>query len=137
MLERKHGDATGHFITAKEIEAMAATRVSQVVETSPSIVIRRVGNADKFAINGKTVGGAECTATVYLDGIRLNSGGSDRRGRYSAQREVISIDDYVTPNEIAGVEVYSRGALAPVQFQPASDASALLCAIVVFWTKHS
>jgi hypothetical protein len=137
MLERQRGAGTGHFITAKEIDGMAATRASQVVEATPSILVRRTrdrfGSSNNFTIYGKGVGrSGECPATVYLDGIRLNGA-----GRVVGTRDAVSIDDYVTPNEIAGVEIYARGALAPVQFQPASDASALLCAIVVFWTKHS
>jgi len=140
MLERPRGSGSGHFITTKEIEAMAVTRTTHVVETVPSIVVRRVGG-ERYALFGKAAGGGECPATVYLDGIRLIGGGQqvfDRRGRPTGQREAgAPIDEYTTPPEIAGVEVYARGVFAPLQFQPASDADALKCAIVVVWTKHS
>lgn len=140
MLERRKGAGAGHFITAKDIEQSPSLRATQVVENVSSIFVRRVGG-DRFAIFGKTVGGVECPATVYLDGIRLTGGGQpryDARGRYTGSREPgAPIDEYVTPPEIAGVEIYARGVFAPPQFQPASDANAMRCAIVAFWTKHS
>jgi hypothetical protein len=140
MAERKRGVGAGHFITAADIEAMKAERTTQVVESVPSMIVRRVAEG-RFAIFGHQVGrGAECPATVYLDGIRLAGGGEqtvDRRGRYTGQREVgAPIDQYITPMEIAGIEVYARGTFAPPQFQPPSDANATKCAIVVVWSKH-
>jgi hypothetical protein len=138
MLDRKRGAGSGHFITAKDIEASPVTRASQVVENIPSIIVRRV-DLDRYAIFGRMVGGGECPATVYLDGVRLSGGDlmTVRRGRSTSTRDAgAPIDQYVTPPEIAGVEVYARGAFAPPQFQPPADAAALKCAIVVFWTKH-
>ena len=138
MRERQRGAGAGHFITAKEIEASIPTRATQVVENVPSIVVRRIAD-DHFGIYGKT-GSIECPAIVYLDGVRLGAlteTRTDRRGRVIIQRDAaVPIDQYVTPAEIAGVEVYARGMFAPPQFQPPGDPTAAKCAIVVFWTKH-
>lgn len=138
MRERQRGAGAGHFITAKEIEASVPTRTTQVVENVPSIVVRRIAD-DHFGIFGKT-GSVECPAIVYLDGVRLGAlteTKMDRRGRVIVQRDAAApIDQYVTPAEIAGVEVYARGMFAPPQFQPPGDPTAGKCAIVVFWTKH-
>jgi len=138
MRERQRGAGAGHFITAKEIEASIPTRATQVVENVPSIVVRRIAD-DHFGIFGKT-GSIECPAIVYLDGVRLGAlteTKTDRRGRVIMQRDAaVPIDQYVTPAEIAGVEVYARGMFAPPQFQPPGDPTAAKCAIVVFWTKH-
>jgi hypothetical protein len=138
MRERQRGAGAGHFITAKEIEASTPTRATQVVGNVPSIVVRRIAD-DHFGIFGKS-GSAECPAIVYLDGIRLGAlteTRTDRRGRVVIQRDAaVPVDQYVTPAEIAGVEVYARGMFAPPQFQPPGDPMATKCAIVVFWTKH-
>jgi hypothetical protein len=139
MRERRRGAGAGHFITAREIESNLATRTTQIVSNIPSIVVRRLAD-DHFGIFGKTGGAAECPAIVYLDGIRLGAlteTRTDRRGRVIVQRDAaVPIDQYVTPGEIAGVEVYARGMFAPPQFQPPGDPTASKCAIVVFWTKH-
>jgi len=138
MLARQRASGTGFFITAKEIESRPATRTTQVVENVPSIRIRRV-SGDKYGIFGRGVGGAECPATLWLDGIRIGGGAQpmrDRRGRLVEKAESTEIDEYVDPNELAGVEVYARGMLAPPQFLPPGDPNAPRCAVVVFWTKH-
>jgi hypothetical protein len=144
MKERQRGTGSGHFFTTKDIEAMQPTRSTQVVENTPSMVVRRTGG-DRFAIYGKLTNGGECAATVYLDGIRIGGAGDvlmgrDRRGRPVVMRgsdgEGASIDQYVTPPELAGVEVYARGLFAPIQFQP-SDPGAMKCAVVVYWTKRA
>jgi carboxypeptidase family protein len=143
MIERKRGAGTGHFFTAKDIEAMQALRVTQVVENAPSMVVRRTGG-DRFAIFGRLTSGGECAATVYLDGIRIAGVGDalmgrDRRGRPIVMRsgdgDGVSVDQFVTPTELAGVEVYARAMFAPVQLQP-NDPNAMKCAIVAYWTKH-
>lgn len=145
MIERKRGTGAGQFFTAKDIEAMQPTRPTQIVENTPSMVVRRTGG-DRFAIFGKLTNGGECAATVYLDGVRVGGAGDvlmgrDRRGRSVVIRGADSdvgaqIDQYVTPPELAGVEVYARGLFAPTQFQP-NDANARKCAVVVYWTKHA
>jgi hypothetical protein len=141
MTERKHGAGAGWFITAKDIEASSPLRSTQVVETVPSVVVRRE-SGDKFAIYGRTGIGQECPATVYLDGVII--GGitdqaiaRDRRGRAIVVKaaEGAPIDMLVEPNEIAGVEVYQRGIFAPISLQP-NDPNAMRCAIVAYWTKH-
>lgn len=138
MRERQRGAGAGHFITVREIEASIPMRTTQIVGNIPSIVVRRLAD-DHFGIFGKS-GSAECPAIVYLDGIRLGAiteTRTDRRGRVIIQRDAaVPIDQYVTPGEIAGVEVYARGMFAPPQFQPPGDPMATKCAIVVFWTKH-
>jgi hypothetical protein len=137
MLERKRAAGTGVFITADEIEAMKPTRTTQILENVSSVFVRRVGDG-RYAIFGRSPGGGDCVATVYLDGIRLAGDGAPIivRGRYTQQREPgAPIDTYVEPVEIAGAEVYPRGALAPPQFQPPTN-RANACAIVAFWTKH-
>jgi TonB-dependent receptor-like protein len=138
MAERRRAAGAGLFITAKDIESRPATRTTQVVENIPSIFVRRV-SGDKYAIFARGVGGAECPATLWLDGIRVGGGSEqmiDRRGRITYRRETGEIDALVTPPEIAGVEVYARGMIAPPQFLPPNDPDASRCAVIVFWTKH-
>jgi hypothetical protein len=139
MRARQRAAGTGHFLTAKDIEAKSPIRTTQVVENVPSISVHRV-SGDKYAIYGRSTNGGECLATVWVDGVRIAGAAEpavDRRTRRVVMAaELPEIDMYVTPNELAGVEVYARGMLAPPQFVPAGDPNAIRCAIVVLWTKH-
>jgi len=140
MLARKRAAGTGYFLTAKDIEAMSAARTTQVVENIPTISVRRT-NLDKYAIYGRAVGtGGDCLATIWLDGIQVAGASQpvvDRRTRrIVAGAEVTELDPYVNPSELAGVEIYPRGIMAPPQFLPPGDPNAARCAVVAFWTKH-
>jgi len=124
MRARQRAAGTGHFLTTKDIEEKSPTRTTQVVETVPSISVRRV-SGDRYAIYGRSVTGGECLATVWIDGVRVAGAAepvADRRTRRIVLgQELPDVDLYVSPNELAGVEVYARGMLAPPQFIPAGD----------------
>jgi hypothetical protein len=141
MEDRRRGAGAGWFITAKDIEAAKPLRATQVVDGVPSIYVRRT-TGENFAIYGRSGLGAECPATVYLDGIVV--GGitdmrlrRDRRGRVIIVKagEGAPIDILVVPSDIAGVEAYQRGIFAPPKLQP-NDPDGMRCAIVAYWTKH-
>jgi hypothetical protein len=136
MRARKHGAGVGYFMTQPEIEAVHATRTTQLLESTPSVMVRRT-QGDRFGIYGRTTGGAECAATIFIDGIRLTGGdpATDRRGRAVGPQTAPPLDMYLEPSDVAGVEIYPRGMLAPPALQ-ANDYATIKCAIVAFWTKH-
>lgn len=141
MRARQRAAGTGYFVTAADIEAKNPMRATQAVETVPGISVRRT-SLDKYAIYGRAVGtGGDCLATVWLDGVQIAGGAQpvyDRIGRRMvASQELTEVDAYLLPGEIAGVEVYARGIMAPPQFLPPGDPNATRCAIVAFWTKHA
>jgi len=140
MAERKKGAGVARFITAAEIEPLHASRASQVLETVPSIYVQRVDSqGQRWGIFGRSPKGGFCAATIYLDGVRLgktDESSTDRRGRTTVRDTGVPIDEYVTPLDIAGVEIYARGLLAPPQFQAALNQD-LTCAVILIWTKFS
>jgi hypothetical protein len=139
MRERMRGAGIGRFITGDEIAKMSPNRTTQVLENEVSLTVRRVG-LDRYAVFGRASGGVSCPATLYLDGIRLLAGGQpirDRRGRVVGREPGAPIDEFVAPQEIAGIEIYPRALVAPAQFQPPADDDLIMrCAVVVIWTKH-
>ena len=141
MRARQRAAGAGYFITAAEIEAKNPSRITQIVETVPTISVRRTA-LDRYAIYGRAVGtGGDCLATVWLDGVQIGGASQpviDRRTRrVVAGPEQSEIDPYALTGEIAGVEVYPRGMMAPPQFIPPGDPNAGRCAIVAYWTKHA
>jgi hypothetical protein len=79
----------------------------------------------------------KCEATVFLDGIKLQSGGdylktiTVRRKRVEVLERGVAIDQLVLPSNIAGIEVYASPATAPTQFQMVNNG----CSIILIWTK--
>ena len=141
MRARQKAAGAGYFVTAADIEARNTTRATQSVENVPGVNVRRT-SLNAYAIYGRAVGtGGECLATVWLDGVQIAGGSQpvyDRiRKRVVASQEATEIDAYLLPQEIAGVEVYARGIMAPPQFLPPGDPNAARCAVVAFWTKHA
>jgi len=139
MLARKRAAGAGYFLTAKDIEGISPTRTTQVVENIPGMSVRRT-NLDRYAIYGRAGNGGDCLATIWLDGVHVAGASQpvvDRRTRrVVASAEVTELDPYVNPSELAGVEIYPRGIMAPHQFLPPGDPNAARCAVVAFWTKH-
>ena len=141
MRARQRAAGAGYFVTAAEIEAKSPTRATQAVENVPGVTVRRT-SLDKYAIYGRAVGtGGDCLATVWLDGVQIAGASQPVYERISrrvvASQELTEVDAYLLPGEIAGVEVYARGIMAPPQFLPPGDPNATRCAIVAFWTKHT
>ena len=104
--ERKHwGEllGLGTFYTAEDIKRRNPLRISQMIEELPSI---RGG-----LYNAR----AGCKLAVYLDNAPVGS----------------SVDSYVLPIEVSGVEVYRGAASLPAEFG-GSDAR---CGVAVIWTK--
>ncbi len=141
MLARKKAAGTGYFLTADEIEAKSAIRTTQVVENTPSITVRRVRSGDNYAIYGRASTGGDCLATVWLDGVQVAGASQpvvDRRTRRVIPGPTLTeLDSFVNPSDLAGVEIYPRGIMAPARFIPPGDPQAARCAVVVFWTKHA
>jgi hypothetical protein len=139
MLARKKAAGTGYFLSAQDITAMSVTRTTQVVENTPSMTVRR-RSGDNYAIYGRATTGGECLATVWIDGIQVTGAAQpvvDRRTRRVVQGPTLpELDAYIIPTDLAGVEIYPRGIMAPAQIVPPGDPNATRCAIVAFWTKH-
>ncbi len=103
--------AFGRFVTAADIERRGALTVGDALMMVPGLHVG-ASSLGRSVI----VGRGRCTPTVYLDGMRLQDGATE-------------IDNYVTPSEIGGIEVYADAMTAPAQYGRGS------CASVVIWTK--
>ena len=67
---------------------------------------------------------AQCTPTLYLDGAVVLMGGS-------VARRPLRPDDYVTPDMLEAIEVFTGAAQAPIQYMPIAG-----CGVMLFWTRH-
>lgn len=144
MRERQRGAGTGTFLTAKDIENIHPMRTTAILEMQNSIFVRKTA-VDQWAIYGKLGNGGECPANIFIDGVQMDGASDLAAQRISSKRvttmamvptiPAVPVDQFLEPTDIAGIEIYPRGLLAPQQFHVA-DPTASRCATIVFWTKH-
>ena len=115
----------GTFLTAADIERRNPVNISQMVADEPGIRLEcgiRRDSCNIINARGASAfvpGG--CEMSIYLDGARLRTAGG-RRG---------TLDEFVRPVEIAGMEIYRGAASLPGEFS-GSDSG---CGVVAIWTK--
>ncbi len=128
---RELGEAIGAgvFLTRDDIEDAGAIRVTHYLGRIPGVRTECTGGANNNCTIRMTRGAPSLSrraeygcrnANVYLDGVRVirDGGGGE------------SIDNFVTPAEIAGIEVYRGASELPAEFGGAVGR----CGAIVIWT---
>ena len=113
---RRTSLGTGHFITQKEIDRRPLASPSTLLLGVRGVHLRpadQSGHRNRVFMQSAGIG--ECAANLFVDGIPF-------RG---------SIDDYVIPDWLGAVEVYSTAAMTPAEFRLENT-----CGTVLFWTKE-
>jgi hypothetical protein len=119
--ERRLSGAFGRFLTRADIERHVPPRSTELLRGMSGVTLTAVRRG-RVAQTGNLIsmrgGIASCQPAIYIDGQRV---------RQSAES---TIDDILSPQDIEGVEVYTMGGTAPVQF---ADPGA--CGVILFWTR--
>jgi len=123
--------AGGTFFTAEDIERRNPLRITHMIADAPGVRLANCtlrGYGCKLYSSRGSTGFASggCLMNVYLDGNLVI-----RESEARWVRPPESINDYVLPIEIAGIEIYRGAASLPAEFS-GSDAR---CGAVVIWTK--
>jgi hypothetical protein len=156
MLARQRGVGSGVYLTPEEIDKRNINLATALLQGLNGVVLQRTRTGKIVAMS--TSGG--CQLSVMIDGHRVcPAGGCDvsaspatsaavaaaaaapagaagRRARAAASKaessddEFVTLDDIVGVNEIAAVEVYPRGATVP----PSLPTADMPCGLVAVWT---
>lgn len=129
---REQGEAIGSgvFLTRDDIQDAGAIRVTHYLGRIPGVRTECTGGANNNCVIRMTRGVPSLSsraeygcmnANVYLDGVRVIRDG----GGFSD-----SIDNFVSPGEIAGIEVYRGPSELPAEFGGAVGR----CGAIVIWT---
>ncbi|MEM7415073.1 MAG: carboxypeptidase-like regulatory domain-containing protein [Gemmatimonadota bacterium] len=110
----------GYFIPEEDIESRPASLASTLVVGTPGMSVRLASSAAGLERNVIMAG--ECQAQAFVDGIRVQQGGG------------ASVDDVVTVDRLAGVEMYPRALGAPSQYV---DTHNPRCGVVLYWTREA
>jgi hypothetical protein len=153
MLGRQHGIGSGIYMTPEEVDKRAVNMSTALLQGMNGISLRHTSSGKIVAMNSE----GTCQMTVLVDGRRVcpvggcNIGGASgssggvatsaapgtgaRRSRNPSvsqpnDDQYVLLDALLTPNEVAAIEVYPRGATIPPSL-PTVDAS---CGLIAFWT---
>lgn len=110
FLERAHS-GFGHYITAADIERRSTISITDALRTTPGVRV----SPGRFGYQIYVRGG--CSPEVYVDGTLMYNGAEN-------------LDQFVQPEQVAGIEVYAGVAGAPMQY-PGNG-----CGSILIWTKH-
>lgn len=110
----------GQFITRAQIEARKYAYVSDIL-SSIAGVVRQSSGAYQSTILLSGTRGTFCRPLFFLDGARLNEGNVP-----------INVDNYVSPSDVEGIEVYSGTAQMPAAYYDPSQ-----CGVVLIWTRRA
>jgi hypothetical protein len=104
---------TGRFITRAEIEARNPSETTDLLRTVPGL---RVTAARNVVVTRQ---GSGCPPSVFIDGMLLTR---DNRS---------SINDFVVPQVIEGVEIYRGPSEVPPQYHDRAG-----CGAILIWTRR-
>lgn len=122
----------GTFFDREDIENSSGQYVTDLMRGVPRMTVMRTtgdfgasrglrGPEVRMRSNGLE---GQCAPTLYLDGIVVAMGGS-------VARRPLRPDDYVTPDMLEAIEIYTGAAQAPIQYMPIAG-----CGVILFWTRH-
>ncbi len=130
--EQRRQSSTGRFITAADVARSRPVVTTQLLRNIPGLYLERDANSQPVLTMRGTFE-PRCRPGVYIDGRYMNDIGAE------------DIDDWVHPDEIAGIEIYSNTEV-PARFNTgmagvgrvsASDPNDAvhICGSIVVWTR--
>ena len=132
MSDVERGINHGFFITPEEIDAPKGARMTDFLQGRPAVRVKMVKVGGPFGRNPRTgwepQGIDGCQMTIYVDGVRFNSLSQLKN---TVDQNHIFINDLVSANSIAGIEVYPRSVTAPPKYQSLNGT----CGVVLIWTR--
>jgi hypothetical protein len=113
--DRAGGGGFGSFVAREDIELRASGRPSDLLRSMPGV---RVVPGSPGRGSGIRMA-AGCVPAIFVDGAHIN-----RRSAHD------SVDDYVTMQDIEGIEVYRGAATHQTQYRDPGG-----CGLVLVWTR--
>jgi hypothetical protein len=109
--------AFGRYVTPEDVARRQPFGTSDLFRNVPGVRIDLTERGEKyFSVRG--IFADRCAPAIYIDGFNMSV------------LSVDEIDNWVHPDEVAGIEIYAAGT-APAQFQPGLSG----CGSIVIWTR--
>jgi hypothetical protein len=117
--EHRRKVGIGHYLTADQVSNRGAMRFSDLARTIPGLIVRETRSGQQVVLQGRGRSLTNRGCVAYM---------VDNAPFYD--RPPGSIDDFVRPDDIIGVEAYDP-AEAPAELVTAP----MSCSVIVIWTK--
>lgn len=127
--EERRAHSQGHFFNRDEIVRMQPRRFTDVLRRVPGVQMQHVsgpyeqGEAVRMSRTIGVMGARPCPVLYYVNGSPFPVAGD------------LPIDQYINPDEVAAVEVYSGMSQIPAEFNSTSNNAR--CGVIVIWTLSS
>jgi hypothetical protein len=107
----------GRYLTRWEIETLAPLNISDLLERFPAlqVVEGSFGHTSIRISRGRV---QACDPQIYLDGVRMLTDAD------------FNINNFIVPQVLEGVEVYTGPSEAPIQYLGTST-----CGVILIWTR--
>ncbi len=126
-LMRQQGLLTGVFIGPEELEFRHPNKISNMLGGLTGVQLHRVQFGDQTVTGSR----GDCPMAILIDGLQqLKDHVLDDSRQPPVWIDVVLIDKLINPDDVAAIEVYSRGGNVPSSLH--ADDSA--CGVVAFWT---
>lgn len=124
--EERRTRAQGHFLNRQEIVRMQPRRFTDVLRRIPGVQIQPMrgaydaGEAVRMSRTIGVMGARACPVLYYVNGSPFPVTGD------------VPIDQYIDPNEVEAIEIYSGMSQIPPEFNSSSHNAR--CGVIVIWT---
>lgn len=127
--KRRVETGMGVYITRDQVEARKPLLVTDLLREIPGLEFETSGYGNRPSVRMIRAAGMRCSTQIFVDGFLVN-----RRvftpGSFEAAD--VSIDDYVSPGSVEGIEVYRGLSTVPPEFlNPDAD-----CGVIAIWTRR-
>jgi hypothetical protein len=114
---RRRRAGLGTFVTEEEVASRRAGVLTDVLRWVPDVEVVPRGPSEYTVVPRTRQFGCN-RMELFVDGQRLTA---------------MPIDQLVRPEQVAGIEIYTRASVMPAEFNVSRDESA--CGAIVIWTK--
>ena len=115
--QRRSMGGFGDFLTREDIESRGAQRATDLLRGMPGLSLNfvRWGQGPALVMRD---GFGTCEPAIWVDGMR------------APQFSGSGVNDFLTPDRIEAVEVYTSFSAAPSQYVSST------CGVILFWTRR-
>jgi hypothetical protein len=119
--EERRARGGGKYFTRPQIDRMNPRSVTDILRRVPGFQFQPVRASDGFSVQTGRTGTRVCPVMYFLNGSPFPVGADQ------------SINSFIDPDVVVGVEIYSGASSIPPQFNSSMYSSR--CGVIVIWTR--